>query len=85
MAGLTLSKDEVRSMKRARRHEQRKDGFWAKARQSREESKQRARSRGWPGPGAGSAVAVEPSLEVIGTTVQVCGLWPFVTGSKEPG
>ena len=45
MAGLTLSKDEVRSMKRARRHEQRKDGFWAKARQSREESKQRARSR----------------------------------------
>ena len=84
MAGLTLSKDEVRSMKRARRHEQRKDGFWAKARQSREESKQRARSRGWPGPGAGSAVAVEPSLEVIGTTVQVCGLWPFVTGSAAP-
>lgn len=84
MAGLTLSKDEVRTMKRAQRREKRQEGFLAKARQSREESKQRARARGWPGPGAGSAVGIEPSLEVIGTTVQVCGLWPFVTGSAAP-
>lgn len=84
MGGLTLSKAEVRAMKRSKDAEAQGKGFWAQARQRREENKLKARSRGWPGPGAGAAVGVEPSMEVLGTTVQVCGLWPFVTGSAAP-
>lgn len=41
-------------------------------------------SRGWVGRGAGEAVVVSPSPEWRGTTVQVCGLWPFGVGTGAP-
>lgn len=40
--------------------------------------------RGWAGRGAGSSAVVEPAAEWRGTTVQVCGLWPFGVGSGTP-
>ncbi|SHN19509.1 hypothetical protein [Cryptosporangium aurantiacum] len=40
--------------------------------------------RGWRGPGAGRASTVPPTIEYQGTTVQVCGLFPFVAGSGAP-
>ena len=40
--------------------------------------------RGWRGPGRGAAAYVEAPPEWRGTTVQVCGLWPFSAGSGTP-
>ncbi len=40
--------------------------------------------RGWLGRGRGEAVLVTPAEEYRGTTVQVCGLWPWVVGSGTP-
>jgi hypothetical protein len=40
--------------------------------------------RGYPGWGRGSAAYVDAPPEWRGTTVQVCGLWPFAAGSGVP-
>ena len=40
--------------------------------------------RGLPGRGGGRASLVEALPEWRGTTVQVCGLWPFAAGSGTP-
>ena len=40
--------------------------------------------RGWAGRGRGAAELVAPAAEWRGTTVQVCGLWPFAAGSGSP-
>jgi hypothetical protein len=40
--------------------------------------------RGWPGRGGGGAVYVQAADEWRGTTVQVCGLWPFAAGTGSP-
>ena len=40
--------------------------------------------RGWSGWGRGEDVRVEAPAEYRGTTVQVCGLWPWVVGSGTP-
>lgn len=37
--------------------------------------------RGWRGGGQGEAAYVTAADEWRGTSVQVCGLWPFVGGS----
>jgi len=40
--------------------------------------------RGWTNKAAGAASYVEAAPEWRGTTVQVCGLWPFIAGSGSP-
>ncbi|WP_331758118.1 ATP/GTP-binding protein [[Kitasatospora] papulosa] len=40
--------------------------------------------RGWPGPGGGAQQYLDPAPEWRGTTVQVCGLWPYGAGSGTP-
>ncbi len=40
--------------------------------------------RGWLGRGRGEDVLVDAPDEYRGTTVQVCGLWPWVVGSGTP-
>ena len=40
--------------------------------------------RGWLGRGRGQSVLLSPADEYRGTTVQVCGLWPWVVGSGTP-
>lgn len=39
---------------------------------------------GWSSPGGGRVAVVEPVPEYRGTTVQVCGLWPFAAGTALP-
>lgn len=41
-------------------------------------------ARGWAGRGGGKAQLVPPVKEYRGTTVQVCGLWPFSSGVSSP-
>ncbi|MFJ4418808.1 ATP/GTP-binding protein [Streptomyces sp. NPDC088925] len=40
--------------------------------------------RGWPGRGGGAQTRLDPAPEWRGTTVQVCGLWPYGAGSGTP-
>lgn len=40
--------------------------------------------RGWLGRGRGNSTVVSPAPEWRGTTVQVCGLWPFGVGTGAP-
>ncbi|MFC9335257.1 ATP/GTP-binding protein [Arthrobacter sp. NPDC057009] len=40
--------------------------------------------RGWRQRGGGVAAWVQPAPEWRGTTVQVCGLWPFIAGTSAP-
>lgn len=40
---------------------------------------------GWRQPGAGRAVHVHAGVEYQATTVQLCGLFPFMAGSGAPG
>lgn len=42
------------------------------------------KDRGWGLRGTGDTLVVQPALEWRGTTVQVCGLWPFSAGSSLP-
>ncbi|NCD18151.1 MAG: ATP/GTP-binding protein, partial [Actinobacteria bacterium] len=44
----------------------------------------RPTARGWLGPGRGLSSYVQAPDEWRGTTVQVCGLWPFAVGSGTP-
>ena len=45
---------------------------------------QRPPMRGWLGPGRGESFYVQQADEWRGTTVQVCGLWPFAIGTGTP-
>lgn len=81
-ASLTLSKEDARSLERT--HQNKKTSWLVRLREKREAARRDAGARGYAGPGAGRAVGVEPSVEVMGTSVQVCGFWPFVTGSATP-
>ena len=40
--------------------------------------------RGWTNRGGGASAYVEMAPEWRGTSVQVCGLWPFIAGSGSP-
>lgn len=40
--------------------------------------------RGWPGRGRGYSTYIQAPKEWRGTSVQVCGLWPFAVGSGTP-
>ena len=82
----TMSRADARRASKQLKQRQRR-GFldwWRRMREMREESKQFPGARGWSGRGTGRAMRVEPSLEVLGTTVQVCGYWPFAGGSVSP-
>lgn len=41
-------------------------------------------NRGWPGPGGGAATYLQAPPRWRGTSIQVCGLWPFPVGSGTP-
>jgi hypothetical protein len=43
-----------------------------------------AGSRGFAGPGRGATSYVDAPPEWRGTSVQVCGLWPYTAGSGSP-
>jgi hypothetical protein len=65
------------------------DGVESEARNRRSATGRPARlrvpgSRGWGGRGGGAAALVPTVREYRGTTVQVCGLWPFSSGTSSP-
>ena len=51
---------------------------------SREVKPQRPPMRGWLGRGRGTSTYVQQADEWRGTTVQVCGMWPFAIGTGTP-
>lgn len=55
-----------------------------KAEPPREVRPQRPPMRGWLGRGRGASDYVQQAGEWRGTTVQVCGLWPFAIGAGTP-
>ncbi|NGO47325.1 ATP/GTP-binding protein [Streptomyces ureilyticus] len=54
------------------------------ARTTKEPRQARPTARGWSGPGGGMVGYVDPAPEWRGTSVQVCGLWPFGAGAGTP-
>jgi hypothetical protein len=40
--------------------------------------------RGWRGRGGGESLLLQPADEWRGTSVQICGLWPFAAGTGTP-
>lgn len=92
---LRLSKREARAIKRQAAWLERakprsdQDASWwtrmfASLSDSRAVASSRPGRRGWAGKGTGRVNYVEPPVEYQGTTVQVCGLWPFIGGSSTP-
>lgn len=86
-AGLRLSEREARRLRTRLSREQRRaeaartesavERFRSVMTESRSRSTSRPGRRGWSGRGAGFVNYVQPLPEAQGTTVQVCGLWPF--------
>jgi len=58
--------------------------FFENARESRDAASYRPGRRGFGGKGTGRVNIVTPVPELQGTTVQACGLWPFVAGAGSP-
>src|SRR5699024_3279471 len=87
-AAMSFTMNRAEARRASKQLKQRRRGgplaWWRRMRSMREESKQFPGARGWSGRGTGRAVRVEPSLEVLGTTVQICGYWPFAGGSVSP-
>ena len=57
--------------------------FLDRTRSQRRQALGRAGRRGWRTRGTGRMPWIEPLPEAQGTTVQVCGLWPFIAGSSD--
>jgi len=55
-----------------------------KAAAKRQQQRHRPAARGWWQAAAGGVNVLEPVDEYRGTTVQVCGLWPYVVGAGTP-
>ncbi|GAA1133734.1 hypothetical protein [Citricoccus alkalitolerans] len=86
---LTLSKKDLARLKRedakrqraARQSRPRLTERW---RQAREVSRHRPGPRGWSRAGGGPVDVIEAPFELQGTTVQVCGFYPFSAGAGLP-
>lgn len=53
-------------------------------RAARATTRNRPGPRGWNFAGGGPVNFIEAPVEYQGTSVQVCGLWPFIAGSSNP-
>lgn len=75
-------------MKQRKRLENNVSGRRGPTRESRRPGKPRAAAlpgtRGWAGPGGGRSMYVQAAPLFRGTSVQVCGLWPFAAGAGTP-
>lgn len=86
---LTLTKREAARLERAaKKNQQARKGRFSRwlqeSRKNREALAARPGPRGWARPAGGAMSPSESLFEVRGTTVQVCGLYPFVAGSGLP-
>lgn len=87
-AELRLTKREARNLRQPSSRRSARPSplrqFLDDAASGRDEARARAGRRGWAGHGTGLELFIEPAPEAQGTTVQVCGLNPFVVGSGNP-
>ena len=94
-ASLRLTKREARAierqaarLERARPTSTTEGSWWSRLTTALQESRDLAATRpgrrGWAGKGTGRINYIETPVEWQGTTVQVCGLWPFIGGSSTP-
>ena len=86
-AGLKRSGSHRPAGLRLGRRERRKQNMDVEARSGRREKAFRLfrpGPRGWAGRGGGSAATIDIPVEYRGTSVQTCGLWPFVSGTGAP-
>ncbi len=74
-----VGRKESKALRRLEREE-----AAAAAATKRAEVRHRPASRGWWQPAAGASTMIQPVDEYRGTTVQVCGLWPYVVGAGTP-
>lgn len=74
-----VNKAEAKALRRLER-----DEAAAAAAVKRSQIRHRPGSRGWWQPAAGGSSVIQPVDEYRGTTVQVCGLWPYVVGAGTP-
>lgn len=85
---LVLSKRDVKRLERAQRAsaplKQRRPGLFARLAEQRDANARTPGPTGWSGPAGGNAGLFDAPLEWQGTTVQVCGLYPFVNGAGSP-
>lgn len=73
---------ESRATDRAARPKRQTNAQRRKA--AREELQTRPGRRGWLGRGSGRMDFIEVPPELQGTSVQICGYWPFIAGSSTP-
>ncbi|MFF2277924.1 hypothetical protein [Agromyces sp. NPDC058126] len=59
-------------------------GFLDSSRSARRQMLRKPGRRGWRVAGTGRVNYIDALPEYKGTTVQVCGLWPFIAGSSDP-
>lgn len=71
--GLIMSRDEEHALEQP-----------GEVGSGRRRGPRRPSAYGWTGRGGGKVAVVEPAPEYRGTSVQVCGLWPFAAGSGMP-
>lgn len=89
---LTLSRRELRAMNRQAAKEQKNADkgqgplrqWLNNVRDARSTTRERPGPRGWNTAGGGHVNYIEAPVEYQGTSVQVCGLWPFIAGSSNP-
>lgn len=79
-----MSAPELRRTAQARQRGKGAAPATPKAEKPKEIRPQRPPMRGWLGRGRGSSDYVQAADEWRGTTVQVCGLWPFAIGTGTP-
>lgn len=89
-SGLVLSKGDRRRLEKEDRRtrassRQKQVGglrrFFNQIKADRQESLTRPGATGWNRPGGGPTGFIERPYELQGTTVQLCGYWPFIAGS----
>lgn len=89
---MMLTRREAKALRKQRHKEARqmhkRPSWWRQwlqnSREAHEKSLDTPGPRGWNVRGGGPVGYVEPPVEYQGTSVQVCGLWPFIAGSGNP-
>jgi hypothetical protein len=87
---LTLTKREAKRLERQQRKQQQRatekprQGFLARLKAQHEESLTKPGPKGWKRAAGGPVGYIEAPYEIQGTTVQVCGYYPFSVGAGMP-
>src|SRR5699024_9873612 len=89
-SGLTLTKREVKRLERQQRKSEQQPvenplkGLWANMKAQREESLTRPGPTGCRRKGCVPTGCIEAPFEIQGSTVQICGYYPFSVGAGMP-